>query len=803
MKRRFGVLLSFLFVLGGATHAADYCVATNAIPEFPYNTWGTGFTNIQQALNTATNGDAIHLAGQRFVLTSQLVWTNSGVTVYGGYQATGSFPGGNDPAQWPTTLAMDPLASNRVWSIQGVTNGTLQNLTITGGICTNRGGGLYIVNASNLTIASCAITNNLTFGGMNSYGGGLYATDSYLVLTNDVFLYNDARQTKNEHGGYIYGGGVYVYGGSCEIVDSVLARNRISGLLYSQAYGVGAFLKSCAYSIRNCLIAVNTCDSWNPYSYPAILGVYAVNSIGTFQNCTFIQNFPRGLQQDGGTMTVKDSIFWANGDDIKGTVTLMNCDIQDGDGNGVNGSFSADPLFDRGLYLATNSPCIDAGSANVSSLGLDARTTRADGAKDTGTVDLGYHPASGFASTVADLYVSPTGSDGSATPTNPLTPYRSITKALSTALDGTRIHIAAGRYTNGVETFPLSMNRWGLQLIGTNRDTTVISAAGSGQRVLNVDRVLGDGRLEGLTFTGGANSLSVGGGIYANLSDLAIQSCVISSNKIYIVATSSTAKGGGLFTIYCTTSLRDCRVEGNLAHATGAATKVHGGGICSLFGDLSIAETVIAGNVARCGGPYYGSSLTRGGGLRLHGVAARISNCLISANDARDDGDANFGDGVFCGLGDETWPITETVSFSNCTIATNSGVGLAAQSGSTVSIQDSILWGNSDDVTGTVSLAYCDIEDGDNNGTNGCISLDPLFVNPPAGDYHLSSSAGHWTPGGWVRDPRSSPCIDAGDKNSPYANEPQPNGDRLNLGAYGNTWQASKTTAKGTLLMLR
>ena len=43
-------------------------------------------------------------------------------------------------------------------------------------------------------------------------------------------------------------------------------------------------------------------------------------------------------------------------------------------------------------------------------------------------------------------------------------------------------------------------------------------------------------------------------------------------------------------------------------------------------------------------------------------------------------------------------------------------------------------------------------------------------------------------------DSQISPCIDAGDPNSPYLLEPQPNGGRINMGTYGNTSQASKST---------
>ena len=61
------------------------------------------------------------------------------------------------------------------------------------------------------------------------------------------------------------------------------------------------------------------------------------------------------------------------------------------------------------------------------------------------------------------------------------------------------------------------------------------------------------------------------------------------------------------------------------------------------------------------------------------------------------------------------------------------------------------------------------------------------------GDYHLKSTAGSYHGGAWTADAASSPCIDVGDPVSAWTNEPLPNGSRINLGAYGNTAQASKT----------
>jgi len=79
---------------------------------------------------------------------------------------------------------------------------------------------------------------------------------------------------------------------------------------------------------------------------------------------------------------------------------------------------------------------------------------------------------------------------------------------------------------------------------------------------------------------------------------------------------------------------------------------------------------------------------------------------------------------------------------------------------------------------------------------------DPLFVNAGV-DYHIFSTAGsyhggEWPPttassGTWTNDASNSPALDAGNPSDSYSNEPQ-SGNRINVGAYGNTVQASKST---------
>ncbi len=83
------------------------------------------------------------------------------------------------------------------------------------------------------------------------------------------------------------------------------------------------------------------------------------------------------------------------------------------------------------------------------------------------------------------------------------------------------------------------------------------------------------------------------------------------------------------------------------------------------------------------------------------------------------------------------------------------------------------------------------------NGGTGNYAGDPLFNNPGT-DYHVRSRAGRWDParGAWVPDRENSPAIDGGvqgGRYGDYSNEPLDNGNRLNMGRYGNTSEASLT----------
>lgn len=104
----------------------------------------------------------------------------------------------------------------------------------------------------------------------------------------------------------------------------------------------------------------------------------------------------------------------------------------------------------------------------------------------------------------------------------------------------------------------------------------------------------------------------------------------------------------------------------------------------------------------------------------------------------------------------------------NNIITGNAGYGIATFALSFPSVSYNDVWNNSDG----------DYYDHDTEGPftplpgTGELSVDPLYENVLADDYHPAAG---------------SPVIDAGDPTSDYSNEPLPNGGRINMGAYGNT----------------
>jgi hypothetical protein len=185
----------------------------------------------------------------------------------------------------------------------------------------------------------------------------------------------------------------------------------------------------------------------------------------------------------------------------------------------------------------------------------------------------------------------------------------------------------------------------------------------------------------------------------------------------------------------------------------------------------------------------------RYGVAALYGKSVSIRNCVIANNNT-----------TTCtnSYGIKLYQVNEC-HIINCTTvghlkSSSRGIEIVPlNTSSVVEIKNSILWDNTDDLSAPsgISLSYCCIKNTTDDGV-GVIHSDPLFASE--GDYHLKSHYGRYNPAtsSWVEDTDIySPCIDTGTPGDDYSYEPDSpagaNGGRVNMGAYGNTNQASKS----------
>jgi len=217
--------------------------------------------------------------------------------------------------------------------------------------------------------------------------------------------------------------------------------------------------------------------------------------------------------------------------------------------------------------------------------------------------------------------------------------------------------------------------------------------------------------------------------------------------------------GGGIHISNSSPTIRNCVIQGNQAGASG------GGILVSQDCNPLITNCQIMDNI----------SVGNGGGITVERQATPvIDNCLLVYNETDGNG------GAIAAI-DNASPVV-----LNCTFDWEGRWGwytaiyLAA---SNVRVVNSIIYGPSplwisfdpDSDESGLMIAYSDIQDGqesivtNDNGEvqweEGNIDEEPLFVDREEGDYHLTED---------------SPCIDAGDPESPE----DPDSTRADMGAY-------------------
>jgi predicted outer membrane repeat protein len=392
--------------------------------------------------------------------------------------------------------------------------------------------------------------------------------------------------------------------------------------------------------------------------------------------------------------------------------------------------------------------------------------------------------------------------------------YGTIQAAIDASVDGDTIIAETGTYYENLDFGGKS-----LTLTSTDPNDpnivagTIIDGNGLTTAIIFPDYPDANCILTGFTITGGALSQR-GGGVHCLNGTINISKCIFIGNIA--------EDGGGIYNRLGQLTVTDCTFNGNIA-ADGM-----GGGLYSYSGDLTLSNCTFSSNSATQEGgglatdynsttvtncTFTENSATWGGAMHSSHFGATVTNCLFRGNSAQDGG----------GVCTKSLTSRDLI-ITNCTFHLNSadnyGGAVCIRNYGGMAVEDTmlkncILWANTANegpqvallpTTTIASVSYSCL-DGDNSDVHDpCDSLnwlsgntedDPCFADQDSGDYHLKSAAGRWdvNTNTWVTDDQNSPCIDAGDPCSLWTSELWPNAERINMGAFGGTPQASMSTS--------
>jgi hypothetical protein len=365
-------------------------------------------------------------------------------------------------------------------------------------------------------------------------------------------------------------------------------------------------------------------------------------------------------------------------------------------------------------------------------------------------------------------YVATTGSDASGSGTS-ASPLASIQTAINATTDGDTVSVAAGTYVENI-----NFNGKNIAVIGADSSNTIIDGDSSGSVVLFNSGEDSTAILKKFTLKNGFASstevfLDMGGGVLCVGSSPTLSELIIANN-------STTGWGGGITMYNSNAKLSNSIVRNN------STTWLGGGGmVIQSHSYAKITNVKIIDNLSGSGG----------GGISCANSSPVLKNVLIMGNNV---GSFNEGGGM------EIGGPSDTPTLINVTITKNTATGQPAGgimfSGGSANIINSIIVDNypqdinfnSGASASTINVSYSYLEGGldsiitNNNGTvtwgSGNIDLDPHFVDPENGDYHLAD---------W------SPCIGTGLDTSIVSStdiegnpRPNPAGSNPDMGAYEN-----------------
>ena len=325
---------------------------------------------------------------------------------------------------------------------------TMTGVTISGNQNQGEGqGGGIMLAASDGVYDNMTITNNTAVG---SHGGAIWTNDSGgdgayndgWTMTNSVISGNTAQQfaggimcawshptlincTISGNTGWWGGGGIFGLDGGFTLKESIVSNN----FSFGSGGGInvwGPIAGNDGVVIEDCIVSGNETDSdgggiildedvdaiitrtsvVDNYASGNIGGIDVMNTYATMNNVTVSRNASGGGGGVGITnanVDITNSIVWENtGNEVwvySGSATVTYSDIEGGyDGEG---NIDADPLFtdaNNGDYTlqAPDSPCIDAGTADLNGDGTEDITDYNGSAPDMGAFESTLPAPTGF-----------------------------------------------------------------------------------------------------------------------------------------------------------------------------------------------------------------------------------------------------------------------------------------------------------------------------------------------------------------------------------------------------------------------
>jgi Immunoglobulin I-set domain/PKD domain len=684
---RFGSILILFARFALAASAGTLLVdldSTNPVP--PYAEWTTAATNIQDAIDAASDGDTVLVTNGTYAVGGKVMYGDLTNRVALDKAVTVQSVNGPDlttiQGAYDSSSGNGPLAVRCAWLTNGA---SLVGFTLLGGATRSSGDQTNLLNgggvwcaSSNASVANCVVISNKAM----YYGGGAYQGN----FSNCLFTGNSA----------------FNGGGACgALLNLCRAITNTASSSGGAAYGG---------TLRTCLVTSNSATTGG--------AVY----IATLYNCTVTRNSAKGTMPPISASALTNCIVYFNTPANYFSCTMAySCSTPLPPGTG---NIALDPQFlGDGIHLASTSPCRGAGT-NVLAGGTDI-----DGQPWADPPSMGcddWQPApvialqprfqinpsgTGFAISISPAGMGPfdcwwsrngvpiedgtpynsaqttnllCGSVGElvgssyqvvvsnafgmitsvvaqaavhcvdARSTSPVAPYSTWTSAataiqdaIATAQAGEWVLVTNGLYATGGK----SMDGVITNRVTLDKSVTVQSVNGPGATFIEGNGgtngpaavrcawLTNGAILGGFTLCGGAtraidnppNDSMIGGGVWASSTGATVLNCVIATNL-------AAYEGGGAYKA----GLYDCTLIGNHAVGSGrAGVGIGGAGTgggaygCNLTNCIitcNFADQMDGGGTTSCN--LYGCALTKNSTYMSGGGAYRgtLLNCTISGN---------------------------------------------------------------------------------------------------------------------------------------------------------------------------